>query len=133
MNFEKYINIPYKHLGRSFDGVDCWGLIWLMYKEEKNIILPNILNYKEFWYKEKKENHIINNINNCNTKLEINYPFNIFDILFFFNKSRSFVDHVGMITEENRFIHTYRNDFSKIDRFEGYWKSLLWKGYRWQK
>lgn len=133
MNFEKYIDIPYKHLGRYFDGADCWGLVWLIYKEEKNIILPNLINYKEFWYKEKKENYLVDNINTYNTKIEINYPFNIFDVLFFFNKSRDFVDHVGMIVSENRFIHTYRNNSSKIDRLEGYWKSLLWKGYRWQK
>ena len=41
MNFEKYINLPYKHKGRDFSGIDCWGLVYLVYKEEKNILIPN--------------------------------------------------------------------------------------------
>lgn len=32
--------LPYKYQGRSFDGVDCWGLVYLVYKTEFNIILP---------------------------------------------------------------------------------------------
>lgn len=40
VNTEKY-NIPYKSKGRDFDGVDCWGLIFLFYREELNIYLPS--------------------------------------------------------------------------------------------
>lgn len=40
VNTEKY-DIPYKSKGRDFDGVDCWGLIFLFYKNELNINLPS--------------------------------------------------------------------------------------------
>lgn len=33
-------SIPYKYQGRDFDGVDCWGLVYLIYKNEFNILLP---------------------------------------------------------------------------------------------
>lgn len=30
---EKFVLLPWKAGGRSFDGVDCWGLVYLWYKE----------------------------------------------------------------------------------------------------
>ena len=42
--YTKYLGIPYKHRGRDFNGVDCYGLLVLFFKTEFNIDLP------DFWY-----------------------------------------------------------------------------------
>lgn len=37
MNLGRYIGIPFKHMGRGFDGCDCIGLVYLWYKHENGI------------------------------------------------------------------------------------------------
>jgi cell wall-associated NlpC family hydrolase len=38
----KYVGIPYKPGGRSIEGIDCWGLICLVSKQEFGNILPTL-------------------------------------------------------------------------------------------
>lgn len=37
----KYLGMPYKDQGRDFEGVDCWGLIWLVYTTEGVAEIPS--------------------------------------------------------------------------------------------
>lgn len=43
MNFNRFTDaaIPYVSHGRSYDGCDCWGLVYLFYRDELGITLPS--------------------------------------------------------------------------------------------
>ncbi len=125
MNFSKYVNIPYKYKGRDFNGCDCWGLVKLIFKKEKGITLPDFW-YTDFW---EEENFIKNNIRNVNI-IKVDYPFKIFDVLLFYNKKRNIVSHMGLIIEDDKFIHTYLKNASRVDRLDKYWISRLYQGVR---
>jgi len=44
MWWNDYIDIPFIAKGRSRSGCDCWGLVYLVYKNIYNIILPTYTN-----------------------------------------------------------------------------------------
>lgn len=41
MNFDRFVGIPYLDKGRSIVGLDCWGLLYLVYRELRGIELPS--------------------------------------------------------------------------------------------
>lgn len=45
-HFINYLKIPYKEGGRSFEGVDCYGLVLLLLKNEFKIDVEPLLCYK---------------------------------------------------------------------------------------
>ncbi len=120
MQLEKYIGLKYKEKGRDFDGVDCWGLVRLFYKNEFKIDLPSfsseytqtdvqrieelIAQYKEGWEstEQPEEGSIV-----------------LFRVL----GSES---HVGVVVNKEQFLHVRENQDSAIENFDSpFWKKRI--------
>jgi sulfur carrier protein ThiS len=120
MQLEKYIGLKYKEKGRDFDGVDCWGLVRLIYKNELQIDLPSfsseytqtdvqrieelIAQYKEGWesIEQPEEGSIV-----------------LFRVL----GSES---HVGIVVNKEQFLHVRENQDSAIENFDSpFWKKRI--------
>ena len=115
-----YIGIPFKYKGRDETGLDCWGLVRLIYKNEYNISLPSfgddysdndieriselIAQYKEGWE-------------------SIDTPSEGTVVLFKVLGSES---HVGIAISDTHFIHAREGYDSAIEAFNSpYWKRRL--------
>jgi cell wall-associated NlpC family hydrolase len=38
----EYVGLPKLHAGRSRDGIDCYGLVWLVYRDVLGLALPGL-------------------------------------------------------------------------------------------
>lgn len=99
--WNKYVGIPYKLHGRDTDGLDCWGLVRLVYKDEKSIDLPSLS--QEYYSSDNfKQNEEVISNNNENWYLSEDYT--VGDVVLFrINGAES---HVGIVIDENRFLHS---------------------------
>ena len=123
---DKYINLPYKNVGRDFNGVDCFGLVYLIYKNELNIELPDFTNlmYSKNWFKEGK-NIIVENV--WDKWYEVDKTEQTDLLLFYTNYKKRVVNHIGLYIGNDKFIHILETYSSKIDRLDGRWNKLLYK------
>ena len=132
-NFSKFIGIPYKHLGRDFSGVDCYGLITLVVKELFSINLPDftdLLYSKDRFDISSKEDHILNSIGVV--WIPIGRPYHIFDALIFnSNEDNSMSTHTGLYIGDEKFIHIVDNQTSMVSTLDtSYWKNKLYGAMR---
>lgn len=42
---DAFIGIPYRNRGDSFDGCDCWGLVWLFHRHALGRTIPRYAGY----------------------------------------------------------------------------------------
>jgi probable lipoprotein NlpC len=134
-NWAKYINIPFKDLGRSFSGVDCYGLLALIYENELGIVLPD---YTELVYNSRcdlktKNDHILKSIGinwvQTDSKLKE------FDALLFNRRCDTRItSHIGLYAGNGKFLHVLEDFPSMLERLDNpLWKSKFYGAMRWQK
>jgi len=111
MDINKYIGIPYEVHGRTFEGTDCYGLIWLFYKNELGIELPNFLDYAHDinsfaeTVEEKKKSFIP-----VEGSPEL-YNIGVFSY-------RGLPSHIGLCVGENQVLHILRKHHSVCIRMD---------------
>lgn len=102
----KYMRIPFKEHGRDFSGCDCGGLVWLVYKTELGIELPD---WREFYSNTQIESFdelswtigtMLGDI--CN-EVPLDSEIRPYDVISL--KVAGHPIHVGIMVNSNTFMH----------------------------
>ena len=105
---KQYVGIPYRKGGTSTNGLDCSGFVRLVYDQIFGIELPHS-SLAQFSFSDLKK------IDNRNMQPG--------DLIFFGNKGKKRINHVGVYMSDNKFIHASSTDGIKVsDLDERYWK-----------
>jgi cell wall-associated NlpC family hydrolase len=126
MDISKFIGIPYKPKGSSWDGVDCLGLVGLFHKEVNGLLLPDwsslYSNPRDF----AKSNQLI-----CQEKsafIAIHSP-RQGDIITL--RIGQWTCHLGIWIDESTMLHSLDGHDSAIERLDSpSWKHRINGFYR---
>jgi len=132
MSFRKYIGIPFKYGGRDKNGVDCWGIVVLIYKNELGIELFDMANYDPSIKSSSKFYQSISDFHNLWEKIDINTnTLKVYDIILFSldNENKEIPTHIAVYTDFNRIIHCTEYMPVTITRLER-WLSVAHSAYR---
>lgn len=113
----KYIGLPYKTHGRDRSGLDCWGLVRLVYSEEFSILLPSLSSE----YAENDYSRIEDLMAQYREGWEPTTAPKEGDVLLF--RVMGTESHVGIAINEYDFLHIRDGKDSVIDSL----KNPLWK------
>lgn len=135
-DWEKYVGIPFKHLGIDPNkGLDCFNLIKYIYKQELNIDIPyttrtfcNIVD--ENWYRNNHERYFDDSLANIRgwERVDNLEPFTAITMMM---GSSTSTNHCALYIGNNKIIHTYQNHGSHIASYGSYFKQYTMGIYKW--
>lgn len=137
--YEKYTNLPYKHLGDNPDsGIDCFNLCRYVYKHELNIDIPlatydfcNIVD--EDWYL-KTTIQLIEDATKLNRPdfswIKVTEP-KPFDILLISIGSTNITNHCALCIDNTKLLQTMIGRTSWVSPYGKYYKQYTTGIYRW--
>ncbi|MGX9443854.1 C40 family peptidase [Nitrobacteraceae bacterium UC4446_H13] len=120
-----YVGVPWQFAGRSRAGVDCWGLLWLIYRD---ILGIEIASYAQETMDAPEREQIAALMAGELVKspwLDVQPGTECpFDMLVF---RRAGIDsHVGIAVEPGRMLHITHGTESRVERYDqGRWKHKL--------
>ena len=125
---DKYIGIPSLDRGRSINGADCYGLVWLVYRDELLIDLPSYAGEYPSVTDVTTIGELISGAKTEQTWREQREA-RPFDVLVF---RRGRVDcHVGLVVARGRMLHMAEGQSSRIEPYDtGEWLPRLTGTYR---
>ena len=119
LDLKEFIGIPFKSCGRDSSGLDCWGLLCLIYKERLGITLASYTDeyINAYFYSA------ISKVVNAHIpewvpiKKGTEQPF---DVIIF--RLRGLPVHIGMVVKPRQMIHV----LSKLDTCLERYSTPLW-------
>lgn len=113
MKYDKYIGLPYKNNGRTADGVDCWGLVRLFYKDEFAIELPS---YSDE-YNGPNDEAVVYAVNQHKDAWDPTSTPDVGDVVLFNILGEP--THVGIYLGNNKFLHSRAGKDSVVESLAG--------------
>ncbi len=112
MDINKYIGIPFKNLGRDFDGCDCYGLVRLFLMEEFGETLPEFLTYADAMNPQETSVEIVANVPLLDLKRVSDPVTGNIAVMKYYN----YPCHVGIYVGKNKILHVMRNTASVCEK-----------------
>ncbi len=120
-----YVGLPWSFAGRSRVGVDCWGLLWLVYGEVLNVVVASYAAETT----DAPERAEIAALLSHDRAIAPWSPIELgreraFDMAVF--RRAGLDSHIGIVLEPGRMMHILDGGESYIDRYDvGRWKMKL--------
>jgi len=106
----EYIGIPYEPRGRTREGIDCWGIAMLVWREQFEIELPDFEYDADTARAFRDYAPTVNNV-----EVSVVVPGDIAMI-----RRRGRVRHVGIYVGEESILHIMGKSASIIERIDSY-------------
>ena len=137
--YNSYTGFPYKHLGDDINnGIDCFNLCRLVYKEKLNIDIPYDTSHfckivDEDWYTKTHERYF--EIGGANTDKygwhKVTSP-KTYDVITMSLGSTHVTNHCALYVDVNRILQTMIKHTSWIAPYGRYYKQYTTGIYRWK-
>jgi len=124
-----YIGMPFRELGRTRGGADCWGLTCIVYAEQLAIDLPPYLGLYTSVEERAEISAIVDGaIAEAGTWAIVDHP-QEFDIAVI--RQGKYGSHVGILISPRQMLHMAEKASARIDDFtQPRWASRLTNIYR---
>jgi len=120
MDVNKYIGLQFEDKGRAPCGVDCWGLVRLIYEKEYGIELPS---YNGCYPSSTEAEEIAQLINGEKGKWSEVKAGEEKEGDVIIMRLSGYPTHVGMVVEPGMMIHTLKGTNTVIEHYTG----ILWR------
>lgn len=122
MDYRQYVGIPFLDHGRTKAGVDCWGLVVLVYKEELGIELPDMGTSYTNADIRKEIQCAVSDVSSRNWNMDVtDLPRKMYDVIVF--KRGGIETHVGLWVAENTMLHVEKKLCTALERYD----TMRWK------
>jgi cell wall-associated NlpC family hydrolase len=127
MEYIKYLQIKFSHLGRGFTEGDCLNLIILFYQHELGIELPDKTDYPYDW---KEQNYFLELHKDWGFR-QVDMP-EFGDVALFNGLGTDVVSHCGVVIGNHEFLHTSRHGTAIHQYIYGGWADKLYGFFRYK-
>ena len=117
----KAMSVPFKEKGRDYDGVDCFGIVYLGFRDVFNIQLPKYTDdYKDAGASSETRRELSELISLNRRKWEAVKNYHPMDVALFTLGGTPI--HVGLMVDQKNFIHCEKKIGTVIESIN----SIMW-------